>query len=271
MSEEIDSARTSLPMLPPPSFQTLRIILALVLREMGSTYGRSPGGYIWALMKPIGNLAMMSIAFSFLVHSPALGKSFILFYATGYLPFSMFSTLCIKVGSALKYSKALLAYPKVLWIDTIAARFILNFLTEAVVFCIVIIGIFIIADVHTSIDIIPIMAGLSIMAALGLSVGMANCLLTSYFPIWARIWEILSRPLIIASGIFFLPDDLPLNLREALWYNPLVHGIVLVREGFYPTYRSDLDSALYPTLLTMLLIPLTLVFLRRGHLSSMEN
>ncbi|MDH2326897.1 ABC transporter permease [Cereibacter sp. SYSU M97828] len=257
--------------LPPPRYQTLRVIGALVLREMGSTYGRSPGGYIWAILSPLGTIVMMSIAFSLLVHAPALGTSFILFYATGFLPFSMFSITSAKIGRAVRYSKPLLAYPRVTWIDSVIARFILNVLTELVVFCLIIAGIFIIVDTHTILNVYSILIGLSMMAAMGLGVGMMNCLLIGYFPVWTRIWEIVSRPLMIASGIFYLPDDLAPQIRDLLWWNPLIHGIALVREGFYPTYHSSFDTMGYGFGLGMILTMLALIFLRRGHLASMEN
>lgn len=257
--------------LPPPKHQTLRVIGALVLREMGSTYGRSPGGYIWAILSPLGTIVMMSVAFSLLVHSPALGTSFILFYATGFLPFSLFSDITAKIGRAVRYSKALLAYPRVTWIDAVIARFVLNTLTQMVTFCLIIAGIFAFADTHTTLRVGAILTGLSMMALLGLGVGMMNCLLIGYFPIWQRIWEIVSRPLMIASGIFYLVDDLSPAMRELMWWNPLIHGISLVRSGFYPTYHPAFSSLTYGFGLSLVMITVALIFLRRGYLVSMEN
>ncbi|MEL6475009.1 MAG: sugar ABC transporter permease, partial [Pseudomonadota bacterium] len=31
-------------------FASLRSIIALMLREMATSYGRSPGGYLWAVL-----------------------------------------------------------------------------------------------------------------------------------------------------------------------------------------------------------------------------
>lgn len=51
-------------------FPTFRTVMALVLREMSSRYGRSPGGYIWAVLEPVGTILILSIAFSFMLRSP---------------------------------------------------------------------------------------------------------------------------------------------------------------------------------------------------------
>ena len=37
------------PVIQHTRFATLRTITALILREMATTYGRSPGGYVWAI------------------------------------------------------------------------------------------------------------------------------------------------------------------------------------------------------------------------------
>ena len=39
----------------------LRVVFALIIREMSTTYGRSAGGYIWAILEPVGAIALMSL------------------------------------------------------------------------------------------------------------------------------------------------------------------------------------------------------------------
>ncbi|MEP1945512.1 MAG: ABC transporter permease, partial [Lentilitoribacter sp.] len=143
-----------------------------MLREMGSTYGDSPGGYIWAVIQPIGMISLLSLGFSLLVKSPSLGTSFILFYATGFLTYSMYQQMMKKIGSALRYSRAMLAYPRVTWLDAILARFLLNTLTLSTVFCIVITAILVFINTRTVITIQPILTGLILCTLLGLGMGI---------------------------------------------------------------------------------------------------
>ena len=72
------------------SFRFVRTILALILREMSTTYGRSAGGYIWAVLEPAAGIALLAFAFSLALRAPSLGTNFALFYATGYLPFMLY-------------------------------------------------------------------------------------------------------------------------------------------------------------------------------------
>jgi len=255
----------------PTRLSALRSISALMLREMGSTYGRSPGGYVWAIIEPIGAIAVMTVVFSLILRSPPLGTSFILFYASGFLPFDLYNDLCQKVQTSLRYSRALLAYPRVTWLDAILARFLLNLLTNLTVMCIVWAGVLLSADTHTTLDLVPILIGLTIAALLGLGVGLINCLLIGLFPLWSSLWGIITRPLFIASGLFFLYEDLPPFVQSIIWWNPLIHVTALVRSGFYGTYDPTFVSLPYCFGVALGLIAFGLLFMRAWYKTVLEQ
>ncbi|NCO87771.1 MAG: ABC transporter permease [Rhodobacterales bacterium] len=259
------------PLLAPPSFRSARVIIALMLREMTSTYGRSPGGYVWALLQPIGAIVVLSLAFSLILRSPSLGTSFVLFYATGFLPFDLYSQLSGKTANALRYSRALLSYPAVTWIDAILARFLLNTITLLTVFCIVISGIMLLEETRTVIDARPILVGLTLAAFFALGVGMVDCVLGGLFPVWNQIWSIVTRPLFLASGVFFLYEDMPKFAQNILWWNPLLHVVGEVRRGFYPTYHASYVSLPYLGGVTLILLAAGLVFMRAHYKTVLER
>ena len=125
---------------------------------MSTRYGRTPGGYVWAVVEPVGALIVMSIMFSILLRSPSLGNSFILFYASGYLPYTIYANIAGQVQSSIQFSKPLLQYPAVSWIDAILARFTLNLLTSITVFCIVFFGILQFTSATATLSLGPIVA-----------------------------------------------------------------------------------------------------------------
>ena len=269
--------RTPLPQTPPraalkpPKMRPLRSIAALVLREMGTSYGRSPGGYIWAILQPMGMILMLSLGFSLILRTPSLGTSFVLFYATGYLPFSFFGTISGKIANSIQFSRALLAYPGVTWIDAVIARLLLNLITAGVVFCLVISGIIILIDTRTILDLGHVLNGVMICALIGLGVGLCNAVIAGLWPIWKQIWEIINRPLFLASGVLFLYDDLPPLAQDVLWWNPLMHGTGLVRAGFYPTYLAEYTSLIYCYGMALILIALGLIFMRATYKTILER
>lgn len=254
--------------LPTPQrrrFRATRSILALILREMSTTYGRSPGGYVWAVLEPSMIIFLLAFGFSLVVRTPSLGTSFILFYATGYLAFDMFHQTTNKVSRSLRFSKALLRYPAVSWIDAILARFFLSLITQSIVMCIVFLVIFQALEIRSVIDFSPILAGIAMAALLGLAVASVNCVLFGLYPIYDRVWSIVTRPLFLASGIIFIYEDLPTFARSILWWNPILHITGLVRTGFYPTYEASYVSIPFVVGLILALLPAGLLLLRRTY------
>lgn len=239
--------------------------MALVLREMSTRYGRTPGGYVWAVLEPVGALIVLSVVFSVLMRAPSLGNSFLLFYASGYLPFTIYATVAGSVQSAIMFSKPLLMYPAVSWIDAILARFLLNFLTGVVIFIIVFTGIFQFTSATATLNFGPIIVSVLLAALLGLGIGTLNCLLTGLFSAWGNIWGIVTRPLFILAGVIFLYEDMPASIQDILWYTPWIHVTGIARTGVYPTYAPDYISV--PLVLFWSLVPLFLglVLLRRYH------
>ncbi|GHE01587.1 sugar ABC transporter permease [Defluviimonas sp. 20V17] len=244
-------------------FALPRSVLALMLREMATTYGRSPGGYLWALIDPIGGIAILTFVFTFFLHRPPLGENFPLFYATGYLPFLIYNAIAQNLSQAILYSKPLLAYPRVSFVDALLARFVLAFLTQVLAMYLVILGIVIVFDLRLWPQPWAILNALGMAAALGAGVGVLNCYLTTAFPAWARVWAIATRPLFLISGAFFLYEGLPLTAREVLWFNPLIHVTAEMRAGFYTIYPAAFVTPAYVYLLSLVLLAAGLMLLRR--------
>lgn len=242
-----------------------------MLREMETTYGRSPGGYIWAIIQPVGMIALLSLAFSLLVRAPSMGTSFMFFYATGFLPFDLYGQVAGKITAALKYSRPLLSYPSVTWVDAIAARFLLNMITGVTLFCIVITGIMLFVETRTIVNIVPVTEALLMAGAIGLGIGLTNCLLIGLYPVWGLIWGILSRPLFLASGVLFIYEDMPRAVQNILWWNPLMHVTGLLRSGFYPTYQASYVSLTYGFGFALILIAVSLIFLRANYKLVLEQ
>ncbi len=248
---------------PLPQLPSLRIVFALVMREMTTRYTRLAGGYLWAIVEPVAAIALLSFVFSQAFRSPPVGVSFALFYATGYLPLMLYTDLSEKTASAINFSRQLLFYPAVTFVDALLARFLLNLLTQVLVFTLVIGGILLIGDARARPDFERLVLALSMGAALGFGFGAINCLLFSIFPIWQRLWGVLSRPLFIISCLFYTFESLPSAYQDILWFNPLVHVVGEMRAGLYPTYDAPYVSRAYVFGLSLVTAVFGLLLLRR--------
>jgi capsular polysaccharide transport system permease protein len=251
--------------------RTPRAIVALILREMATTYGRSPGGYFWAILEPVAGTALLTFLFSIAFKAPPIGDNFPLFYATGLMPFLMYMEVSTKVSQSISFSRPLLFYPNVTYLDTILARFLLNFVTQILVFSLIMFGIMLIFNLNPIMNFLAIFLALLMAGVLGLGIGSLNCFLVSMFPVWARIWAILNRPLFIMSGIFFVFESIPQPYRDLLWYNPIIHFVGMMRRGFYATYDAPFVSTLFVFGISGTCFMLSLVLLNRYHRHILNN
>lgn len=244
------------------SHAAARSIGALILREVSTAYGRTPGGYLWAVLEPIAAVGLLALVFSLAFDSPPLGRDFALFYASGYLPFAFYSDLAQKIGVALRFSRPLMSYPAVTWLDAIGARFVLNTFVNMLVAAAVV-GVLVWWSGAASPRVLPCMAGLAIMAALGLGIGTLNAFLFEIAPVWERLWGILNRPAFILSGVLFLPDAVPRPFDQLIWLNPMVHGISVFRTGIYANYSPPDLNPFYAMAVAAIPMIFGLMLLRR--------
>lgn len=244
-----------------------------MLREISTSYGRSPGGYIWALADPILGITLLTIVFQGALGAskPLIGTNFPLFYATGYLPFMMYLDISNKVAASLRFSRPLLSYPAVTFADALIARWLLNVMTHLIVFVIVISGIAAIYRLPMVMDTGIVLQALGLAALLGLGVGTLNCYLSMRFPIWERAWSIINRPLMLMSGIFYTYSVLPNAAQEVLWWNPLLQIIGLLRHGIYGVYPADYVSTTYVLSVSLGMFTLGLLLIWRRYRDLLEQ
>lgn len=237
--------------LPPPvrlgrpRFQRLRVIAALVLRGMGTRNRRASGGYLWAILSPVGTTLLLALAFSLMLRTPPLGNSFILFYASGTIPYRHYTAMANQVAGAIGANRGLLAYPVVNPLDALLAQGILGFMTDVLVALVVFSGIALLTDADMSLDLAPAATAMVLAALFGLGLGSVNCVLFGFFPTWRNVWSVLSRPLFLLSGILYLYESIPTQFQAWLWWNPMIHVTALMRAGFYPSYDPAFVSVPY--------------------------
>lgn len=188
----------------PQRGEAFRVVAALMLREMSTRYGRTPGGYIWAVAEPLGMIIVLGLAFELIANAPSLGTSFLMFKATGFMVLQVFTVLGGQVGNALTFSVPLLRYPRVTWVDAVLARFLLNYLVVIIVTILILTSITIYDSLTIVIDWGPILIAMGGAALLGLGLGCLNCYLFMRFPVWNQLWRILTQPLFLISGVIFL-------------------------------------------------------------------
>lgn len=247
------------------SFASARAIGALILREMSTTNGRTGQGYLWALAEPVGGIFLLTAIFSVGFRSPPIGTNFAIFYASGLVPFMAYFSISAKVAASIQYSQSLLAYPAVTYMDSLLARITFNCITQILVAYLVFVGIQLFYETRTDPQIMGIALSMLMAFSVAIGIGVMNCFLIAAFPWWQFVWSILTRPLFLVSGLFFIFDDVPQPYQDYLWYNPLIHVVGQMRRSFYPSYVGEYVSLTYLFAVSLTLTALGLALLVRYH------
>lgn len=162
------------------------------------------------------------------------------------------------LNGAVGANRALLSYPNVAPIDTIFSRYILQLGTTIVVAICVFSAINLSLRSPLNVHWPYIIEAAFVASLLALGGALVNNVLFLKYPLYEKVFGIITRPLFMISGVFFLPDTLPHPVRDVMLLNPLVHVVMLFRKGFYPEYRAaGLDAGfLYSIALPLLLVGL---------------
>ena len=254
------ASRPARPLRPLPGFgerlrTQCRVIQALIIRETRTRFGDAKLGYGWALLEPILHITLLSAVFSLLMQGrPPIGTHFSIFYFTGLIPYLMFVHTSSAMSHAITSNGALLQLPTVTTFDVIAARGLLEMITDVIVAVLLLVAFGIIGLAATPDDLWGPSTALLVTAMFGCGFGFLNAVLTVLCRAWDKIWPQVTRLLYFFSGIFYVPGMMPDWARDALVWNPLVHAIDWFRAGFYAAYQPHWLDRSYLLILAILLL-----------------
>lgn len=219
-----------------------RVLLALILREAKSRYGRSTIGYLWALLEPMVIVGLLALVYIFLDRKAPLGDQPAVFLMTGYMPFMLFQHLSVQMASAIRSNKSLLYFPIISNVDVILSRAILEIVTKLWVMILLFGAVHLAGYQAMPHNMLDAFAAIGTIALLGTGAGFCNAIITTQLAFWPRIVAWSGRALFFTSGIFFLPSSLPHVAQEYLQYLPLLQAIDWFRTAFFFGYNSNLAN-----------------------------
>jgi len=216
----------------------LQVVHALIIRETRTRFGAHQLGYIWALLEPLLWVLTFYWIFELMGRSLPYGMNMVSFITTGIIPFLLFRQTLDRAHSAIKPNKGLLYYPQVRPLDLILARSGLEIATLLVVFVMIMAGqAFYTGELHID-QPLKVLAGLLLAGLLGAALGLFFSALSVYSNVVDRIVPVINRPLFWISGLFFTANELPVQIREILLWNPVLHTVEMVRGGWFDTYEA---------------------------------
>ncbi|MGN1394481.1 MAG: ABC transporter permease [Succinivibrionaceae bacterium] len=245
-----------------PFTSTLMVWKALFLKDALSRFFGSRGAWAWLLIEPVAHILGMSFIYALIKKGTMGGVAMQLWIMTGMLSFFLFRRTAVQVLHGIDCNRAFFAFRQVRPFDAAICKagveaFSMFWVAIIIAIAFMFAGFELVPD-----NILIVLTALLGLWLLGLGYGLVSSVMMRLVPDSGFILQIIMMPLMIISGIILPISSIPEPYRDYLLYNPLLHGIEVVRLGFWESYHTVDVSMSYLYFWTILLLVLGLALYR---------
>jgi len=239
-----------------------RVINALLMREVITRFGRENLGVLWLVAEPmVFTLGVTAFWYAAkLNHGSAI--PIVAFAITGYSSVLLWRNTVNRANGGIQSNLSLLYHRNVRVIDVFISRIIIEMAGATGSFLVLAVFFTLIEQIDAPVDPLMVLAGWGMLAWFGASLAIVIGAATAYSEIVERVWGPVSYLIFPLSGAAFMVDWVPPAMQEVVLYMPMVHGVEMLRDGYFgDIVRTHYDIG-YVALVNLVLTLLGLVLLR---------
>lgn len=225
-----------------------RVIYALLLREVITRYGRHGIGVLWVFFEPmLFTLGIAALWYAINLHS-IVNIPVIAFAVTGYSSVLIWRTATNRCAKAIEPNRGLLYHRNVKVIDLFITRVLLELVGGTASFVLLTLIFSSLGIMSLPVDLLTVIGGWILLSWLALALGLIVGALSERSDTFERIWQVVNYLIFPVSGAIYMVDWLPSKLQELVLWMPMVHGVEMVRHGFWgDTVRTYEDPMYFVT------------------------
>lgn len=210
-----------------------RVIGALLIRESLTRYGRHNIGFLWLFIEPM----MFTVGVTVLWTLSGAGHSSNLpiaaFAVTGYSSVLLWRNMPGRTIGGLGPNMQLMYHRNVRAIDVFLARLTLEVLGATMSFVVLASLFTFLGWMAPPEDILKVLFGWFMVAWFGTALAIFLGAMSERTEVIEKTWHPASYLLFPLSGAAFLVDALPKNGQDFVLLLPMVHGVEILREGYF--------------------------------------
>jgi capsular polysaccharide transport system permease protein len=213
--------------------QQRRVVWALILRELITRFGRENLGVLWLVGEPmiftLGVATLWSAAG--MTHTSSI--PIVAFAVTGYSSVLMWRNAASHCCNSVEANKNLLHHRGVTILDTLLARMALEISGATCSFIVLSLFFTYIGWMSAPVDPLLVIGGWLMLAWFGASLALLIGAGVAFSRVVERLWWPVAYLLFPTSGAAFMVDWLPKKLQTLVMYLPMVHGVEMLRQGYF--------------------------------------
>ena len=241
----------------------MRVIKALMIRELTTRFGRENIGFLWVMAEPLLFAVLVGILWRFQKGPEEHGVGVIAFVASGYIPLVMFRTSISRSVGSFSANSSLMYHRQVKIVDLVLVRFFVECLGHLMAYLFI-------ATLLIALDIFPVPAnlgflllGLSYYMIFTLSVCLVIAPLSEMSEVLEKVLPVTTYLMIPFSGAFYMVSWLTPIFADAVMWSPPVHGMEMMGYGIFGDAVSPHYEFFYPLAFSLPLMAIGLVLCRR--------
>jgi capsular polysaccharide transport system permease protein len=242
----------------------LRVIGALLMREIVTRYGRDNLGFLWLFVEPMTfTLGVTGLWAGAGMHHTS-NLPIVAFAVTGYSSVLLWRNCATRCSMAIPPNMGLLFHRNVRVLDLFITRVLLEITGATISF-------FVLSTVWISLgwmepprDVLLVLSAWGLLAWFGTSLALLIGGGAAHSEIVERIWHPAAYLLFPLSGAAFMVDWMPPRFQQAVLWIPMVHGTEMLRDGYFGSVLHTHYSAQYLALSCALLTLVGLILVKEA-------
>lgn len=240
-----------------------RVLVALFMREILTRYGRHNIGFLWLFVEPmiftLGVTALWTATKS--VHGSEL--PIVAFALTGYSSVLLWRNMPGRCIGALQANIPLMYHRNIKPLDIYLARIMLEFGGATISFATLSVLFISLGMLQPPEDFLTVVVGWLMIAWFGAVLAIVLGAMSHTNELVDKFWHPASYLLFPLSGAGFLVAALPPFAQEIVLWIPMVHGVEMVRDGYFGSQARAIYSLSYVIPLSLGLSVVALMMVRR--------
>jgi len=211
----------------------IRVIHAILMREILTRYGRHNIGFLWLFVEPmiftLGVTAMWTALKT--VHGSSL--PIVAFAITGYSCVLLWRNMPGRTIMAIEPNLSLLYHRPVKVMDIFWARLILEAFGATTSFFVLVNVFHFLGLLEWPEDVLQVIFGWILLGAFGMGLALFLGARSIKSELVEKLWHPASYLIFPLSGAAFIVDALPPMLQKIVLWIPMVNAAELIREGYF--------------------------------------
>lgn len=237
------------------------VVFALMMREVQTRFGATRLGFFWAIAEPVLQVCIFGFIYQVVGRKTDLSNiPFALFLSVSIVPYQfIFKKMLIQISAAVHANKQLLSYQPVHPIDPVIARCLIELALCLISFVVILsfmawLGYEVMPD-----NLFALIAAFFLLTVFSIGLGLIACVAKSYYEEANKIVDVLTRPLLFISGVFFAGTTVPQQFWYLCSWNPIFNALDLSRDAFFAGYTTPFATWSYLALCAVISFSLGLV------------